>query len=221
MRALSAWSSPDDNAFHIARRGAIGVESALVRATAVVLESHLRQPRGAGAEGEPYWWDLAPSFLGVGGEKYDLVLEVHPPGAESYRVGGRFKVPRTFKGGGIQRLWRRTSVQPGLEVPVDVDDRNPQKIKIDWDAFGADGGGYDRMESNRIGDHRRRLRQRSPKAWEAQREIERSQIASRIEITRSGHFSREEFEQFLREGVEAEFFTPQEADEARRAVDAR
>ncbi len=59
----------------------------------------------------------------------DLDLEVRIDGRDSYAVLQEFKVPKKW-----------FEIGKGLELPVRVDPEQPDRIVIDWEAFGAAGG---------------------------------------------------------------------------------
>jgi Short C-terminal domain len=52
----------------------------------------------------------------------DLDLEVHVSGRQAYRVANQYMVPAT------------ATLGPGVSLPVKVDQNDPSKIAIDWDA---------------------------------------------------------------------------------------
>ena len=68
--------------------------------------------------------------------KYRFVLEVRLPDREPYAVEGIWKVPSKAEQTGPLRSGGST-LPPGVEVPVDVSESDPQKVDIDWDAYVA------------------------------------------------------------------------------------
>jgi len=72
-----------------------------------------------------------------GSEKWDLVLDVSPPGGPAFRHAGRYKIARRL--GGLRAINKRWRPLPGLALPVLVS-ADRKKVEVDWDAFVARGG---------------------------------------------------------------------------------
>jgi len=72
-----------------------------------------------------------------GSEKWDLVLDVSPPGGPAFRHAGRYKIARRL--GGLRAINKHWRPLPGLALPVLVS-ADRKKVEVDWDAFVARDG---------------------------------------------------------------------------------
>jgi len=110
-------------------------------------------PGGSGQDGGDSL-DEVKSGMGVGRTKYDLEMVVHPEVGDPYVVTARTKMSNRL--GGMRNFFKKVELQPGLDVPVTIDDRKPDRVSIDWEAF-ADEGGVDHLvllcEQRRHGGH--------------------------------------------------------------------
>lgn len=111
---------------------------AVSRAEALVVWAKEKGVSGDANQGESFWWQDVIGHR-FGKTAWIMALDVHPHGGTPYRVEDEFKVPnKLFK---VRYLARgRPHFRPGLALPVTVDDRDPAKVTIDWDAFDASGG---------------------------------------------------------------------------------
>lgn len=108
-----------------------------IRATAIVVTAADGDPRyvPAGEESEP----LFGIDIGLlGSTKWEMELEVHPPGGAPYRVHGKWKHKKRL--GGLRHFFTGWEPLPGLSLPVLIDSDDPMKVEVDWDAFAAGGG---------------------------------------------------------------------------------
>lgn len=80
--------------------------------------------------------------------RYHLLLDVRLPGREPYAVEGEFRVPLKAEQTGILRTGGDT-LPPGLEVPVEVSERDQAKIDIDWTAYVRTPGRRQRQRDAR------------------------------------------------------------------------
>lgn len=94
-------------------------------------------PGGSGQDGGDSL-DEVKAGMGVGRTKYDVEMVVHPEVGDPYAVACRVKVSNRL--GGARNFFKKVELQPGLDVPVVIDDRKPDRVSIDWDAFAAEGG---------------------------------------------------------------------------------
>jgi len=92
-------------------------------------------------DGEPSMLNSVTDYFGS--EKWDLVLEVSPPGGPAFRHAGRFKIAHRL--GGLRAINKHWRPLPGLALPVLVS-ADRKKVEVDWDAFVARGG-IDRGEA--------------------------------------------------------------------------
>lgn len=98
----------------------------------------VRGRSGDAEHSESFWWQDVIGHR-FGKTTWVMALDVHPTGGASYRVQDEFHVPnKLFR---LRDMAKgRPHFRSGMALPVDVDDRNPAKVTIDWDAFAARGG---------------------------------------------------------------------------------
>jgi hypothetical protein len=103
-----------------------------IAARATIRESEPHGEPGSRQVGDSIF-DLELNHFGY--RTHNFVLEVATPVHGTYAVTGDFKVPRRAENVG----WLAPSVQvglkPGLELPVHVDPRDREAVRIDWPAF--------------------------------------------------------------------------------------
>lgn len=103
---------------------------------AVVVSASRSTVGGGPDDGEVTLFDAVTDHL-VGGDDWDLVLDVTGPDGESFRHAGRYRVANRL--GGLRRAMKRWQPVPGLVVPVLVSpDRSA--VDIDWVSFAKGGG---------------------------------------------------------------------------------
>jgi hypothetical protein len=107
---------------------------------------------------------------------HGFVLDVVAPVHGSYEMSGEFKVPRRAENVG----WLAPSVgiglKPGLELPVHVDPRDREALRIDWPAFLDSPDRKRKQKAADEADHLRRVaelgEQKARKEMEAMEEAE-------------------------------------------------
>ena len=80
---------------------------------------------------------------------HTFVLDVVAPVHGSYELSGEFKVPRRAENVGWLAPSAGIGLKPGLELPVHVDPRDREALRIDWQGLprrpgaqaGSEGGG--------------------------------------------------------------------------------
>jgi hypothetical protein len=91
-----------------------------------------------GAQGESWWWDDLGSHL-WGKSRWALELDVQPATGAAYRVRDVFKMPNRLHK--LRRLLDGPpKLQPGVVLPVQIDDSDPNGVEIDWKAFAESDG---------------------------------------------------------------------------------
>jgi len=102
---------------------------------AVVVQATSRRGGGGPDDGDATLFDAVTDLFGS--DKWDLVLDVSPPGQPPFRHSGRYKISRRL--GGLRAVNKNWRPLPGLVLPVQVSS-DRRTIEIDWDAFVAHGG---------------------------------------------------------------------------------
>lgn len=92
--------------------------------------------RGGPDDGQATVFDAVTDHL-VGGDDWDLVLDVTTPDGAHFQHAGRYRIANRL--GGLRRALKRWQPVPGLAVPVLV---SPDRIdvEIDWASFAKGGG---------------------------------------------------------------------------------
>lgn len=138
-----------------------------VAGTATIRESH--------PHGEPGYREAGDSILELelnhfGYRTFSFVLDVVTSVHGSHTVDADFKVPRRAENVG----WLAPSVQvglkPGLTLPVHVDPRDPNAVRIDWPAFLDSPGRKEEQKAAAQVDYTRRVSEESAKR--ARKEME-------------------------------------------------
>lgn len=102
----------------------------------IVSASRASGPGGGPDDGEATVFDAVTDHL-VGGDDWDLVLDITAPGGEHFEHAGRYRVANRL--GGLRRAMKRWQPVPGLTVPVVVSpDRSD--VDVDWASFAKGGG---------------------------------------------------------------------------------
>ena len=105
-----------------------------IEATAVVVDA-------ANADAPDYGNDTGMlDFVGdmLGSTKWRLDLEVRPVGYAPYRAVIITKVKNRL--GGVRGLLGQWAPEPGIIVPVLLDERDPADVIVDWKRFADQGG---------------------------------------------------------------------------------
>lgn len=110
---------------------------ASTQAEGLVVWAKVRGVSGDANQGESFWWQDVIGHR-FGKTVWVMELDVHPPSGEPYRVQDEFKVPnKLFK---LRHLAKgKPQFRSGLALPIVLDDRDPSKVTIDWEAFEASG----------------------------------------------------------------------------------
>lgn len=104
---------------------------------AVIVSASRASGSGGGPDdGDVTLFDTVTDHL-VGGDVWELELDVTAPDGARFRHAGRYRVANRL--GGLRRAMKRWQPVPGLTVPVLVPpDRSA--VDIDWAAFAKGGG---------------------------------------------------------------------------------
>lgn len=114
----------------------MGTESRVSMHAVIAAASRSSGLGGGPDDGEVTFFDAVTDHL-VGGDDWNLVLDVTGPDGEGFRHAGRFRVANRL--GGLRRAMKRWQPVPGLVVPVLVSaDRST--VEIDWTSFAKGGG---------------------------------------------------------------------------------
>jgi hypothetical protein len=106
---------------------------------------------------------------------HSFVLDVVAPVHASYELAGEFKVPRRAENVGWLAPRVGIGLKPGLELPVHVDPRDREALRIDWPAFLADPGRRRAQKAADEADHLRRVAELGEK--KARKEMEEMEEA--------------------------------------------
>ncbi len=107
------------------------------RAQAVIVSASRSGGSGEGPDsGEATAFDAVTDHL-LGGDRWDLVLEVTLPTGARFEHAGRYTVANRL--GGLRKALKRWTPVPGLVVPV-VATADRRTVDIDWKAFVRSGG---------------------------------------------------------------------------------
>ena len=145
---------------------------------------------------------FALTDIGIGSYKVRYTLDVTlADGRPPYTVTAKVKVPAKH-GGATAR---------GMKVPVYVDPDDPNRLEINWEQFEATGGDAEYQaeasEAQRTAVHA------------AMPEQNRNMMVTGwVSAAKSGALSAADFDQALKDAVQAGMLTAEEADGVRKSV---
>jgi hypothetical protein len=188
---------------------------------AVIRESRKIEDDGTdehGRRGQYVLNDMRDAGL-WGKHRYDLTLEIQIPDSEPYEVSGRFKTPAKA---GRTGLVSHRGLQPGLELPVKVDPRDPQQIAIDWDAFLASPGRKAAVKEAVQGESanaNKRMLEANPDLAQQIRANNATAVVVWANAVKTGEMSREKFDKTVDLEVKVGRMDPADAEAARASLD--
>jgi len=186
---------------------------------ATIVESETRDSPGHSSDAGAGIVDLLVDSPFGGTRPYRLVLEVDVPGREPFKAEGSFDVPNKAErlgpvGGG-------TKLQPGVRLPVRVDDDG--SVRIDWKAYMEMP---DRKERHRAADQQathaqmgreaQKKHAKDPEHAAKERAVGAQVLDSYVQGVKGGAITREQFEEQARMLIAVGRATPEDV-EARRA----
>lgn len=152
---------------------------------------------------------------------YGLTLAVTTSVHSEYEMRDDFKVPRRAENTGLLANKVLVGLKAGLKLPVQVDPRDRDQVRIDWPAFLGDPdrkGSQDDAAQKAINRKTKEMVEADPKLratfWA------NNQIAARAwaEAVRNGVMEREQLEQALDLEVECGRMDPADAEAARSSL---
>jgi len=139
-----------------------------VAGTATIRESHPHGEPGYREAGELIT-DLELNYFGY--RTFSFVLEVVTSVHGTHTVEGEFKVPRRAENIGWLAPNVQVGLKPGLALPVHVDPRDRDAVRIDWPAFLDAPGRKQAQKAADQEDYTRRVSEESAK--KARKEMEK------------------------------------------------
>ena len=132
----------------------------------------------------------------------ELDLEVRIDGRDPYSVLQEFKVPKKW-----------FEIGKGVELPVRVDPEQPDRIVIDWEAFGAAGG--KQVVEERGAQNQRDANYKAVSQNPALRESAQKQLTVWLAAVEAGSMTVEDLHRYIDERVTVGMLTPEEGDAAK------
>jgi hypothetical protein len=190
-----------------------------VAGTATIVSSEpVGEPGPREAAGESIL-DQQLNYFGY--RTYDLTLALQTPVHGAYETTGAFKVPRRAENTGWLASKVQIGLKAGLMLPVHVDPRDRDEVKIDWPAFLADPGRRQEQDGAAQNAYNRKLKEMTeadPKLLAKMRANNELAARTWAEAVRNGVMEREDFEQALDLEIECGRMDPADAAAARASL---
>jgi hypothetical protein len=129
----------------------------------------------------------------------ELNLEVRIDGRDPYSVLQEFKVPKKW-----------FKIVRGVELPVRVDPEQPDRIVIDWEAFGAAGG--KQVVEERGAQNQRDATFKAVSQNTVLREAAQKTFVEYLGEVEAGRMTVQDFNGYVDEHVTQGMLTPEEGD---------